>query len=200
MRHDVSHTAQITDTQLQQHTARNSRLGCHCGIDSGFLTLHYSEKSKLKSFLFCTSASLCSSFPSTPVPLTLARGHPPVDGAIPAAFDTVFALQPTAISWFCWKSRENTTAFWVYCTAVTSSDCTEQSGLKDISETSRLIGNNEEKKKKGFEKEWKWMFCLVVFVRCRSLKMSDIFNGAVSYRVKRRHNFSLRTIIHPVSI
>lgn len=118
---------------LQQYC----RLGCHCAIDPSSLTLHYSEKSKLKSFLFCSSAS---SFASTPLPLTLARGHPPVDGAIPAAFDTESALHPTAISWFCNKSRENTAAFWVYCTAVTSSDCTERSRLKDFSKTSRLIG------------------------------------------------------------
>lgn len=90
-----------TYTQLQAH----ARLGCHCGFDPCFLTLHYSEKSKLKSSLFCSSGALRSSFPPTPLPLTLARGHPPVDGTIPAAFDTEFALQPTAISWFCNKSK-----------------------------------------------------------------------------------------------
>lgn len=88
-------------TQLQAH----ARLRCHCSFDPCFLTLHYSEKSKLKSSLFCSSSILCSSPLPTLLPLTLARGHPPVDGTIPAAFDTEFALQPTAISWFCNKSK-----------------------------------------------------------------------------------------------
>lgn len=114
-------------TQLRAH----ARLGRHCGFDPCFLTLHHSEKSKLKSSLFCSSAALRSSFPPTPLPLTLARGHPPVDGTIPAAFDIEFALQPTAISWFCNKSKRKMPSFyWVYCTAVTSSDCKERSRLK----------------------------------------------------------------------
>lgn len=90
-----------TYTQLRAH----ARLGRYCGFDLCFLTLHYSEKSKLKSSLFCSSGALRRPFPPTPLPLTLARGHPPVDGTIPAAFDTEFALQPTAISWFCHKSK-----------------------------------------------------------------------------------------------
>lgn len=90
-----------TYTQLQVY----NRLGCHCGADLCFLTLHYSEKSKLKSSLFCSSGTLRSFSPPTPLPLTLARGHPPVDGTIPASFDTEFALQPAAISWFCNKLK-----------------------------------------------------------------------------------------------
>lgn len=105
MRHDVSLTERITRTHVHTIASARARLGCHCGFDPCFLTLHYSEKSKLKSSLFCSSGAFRSSFPPTPLPLTLARGHPPVDGTIPAAFDTEFALQPTAISWFCNKSK-----------------------------------------------------------------------------------------------
>lgn len=92
-----------TYTQLQAWAGS----GCHCGFDPCFLTLHYCEKSKLESSLFCSSGILCSHSPHHPTPLllTLARGHPPADGTIPAAFDTEFALQPTAISWFCNKLR-----------------------------------------------------------------------------------------------
>lgn len=115
-----------TYTQLQAH----ARLGCHCGFDPCFLTLHYSEKSKLKSSLFCSSGTLRSSFPPTPLPLTLARGHPPVDGTIPTAFDTEFALQRPLLAGFVTNRSENAVFLWVYCTAVTSSDCKEQSRLK----------------------------------------------------------------------
>lgn len=73
------------------HLQAHDRLYCGCGCDPCFLTLHYSEKFKLKSSLFCSSSTLSSSFSPTPLPLTLARGHRPVDGTIPAAFDTEFA-------------------------------------------------------------------------------------------------------------
>lgn len=90
-----------TNTQSQAY----ARLGCHCGFDPCFLTPHYWERSKLKSSLFCSSCTFRSFFPPTPLPLTLARGHPPVDGTIPAAFDTESALQPATICWFCNKLK-----------------------------------------------------------------------------------------------
>lgn len=85
-----------TRAQLQAH----ARLQRGCGFDPCFLTLHYSEKSKLKSSLFCSSSTLSRFFSPTPLPLTLARGHPPVDGTIPAAFDTEFALQQPLLAFF----------------------------------------------------------------------------------------------------
>lgn len=60
--------------------------------------------------LYFVLPAFSAAIPTTPHPtpllLTLARGHPPADGTIPAAFDTEFALQPTAISWFCNKLRQ----------------------------------------------------------------------------------------------
>lgn len=119
-----------------------ARLGCHCGIDPCFLTPHYSEKSKLKSSLFCSSGALRGSFPPTPLPLTLARGHPPVDGTIPAAFDTEFALQPTAISWFCNKSK------WKRCLSLSLLHCCDLIWLQGAKQAKKAFRRHQGSYKK----------------------------------------------------
>lgn len=105
MRHDVSRTERITCTHI--HTIASA---CQIRVSLWFWPLFFDlallwEIQDEKFFILFFRRSQQFPPPPTPLPLTLARGHPPVDGTIPAAFDTEFALQPTAISWFCNKSK-----------------------------------------------------------------------------------------------
>lgn len=81
-------------TQKNRATFRESR----CGFRPLFSELGDIRAGKF--FYFPTSATRPPTH-STPLPLTPARGHPPARASAPAAFDSEFAPQPTAISRLC---------------------------------------------------------------------------------------------------
>lgn len=84
----------IRTQKKNRDTFRESR----CGFRPLFSELGDIRAGKF--FYFPTSAPRPPTR-STPLPLTPARGHPPARASAPAAFDSEFAPQPTAISRLC---------------------------------------------------------------------------------------------------